>query len=77
MEENMSEKHDKFRELAEGRTNKALDAIVRLGKLSNRQLYEWEDAEVRKIVKAMKDAVSDVERKFSSPKGVSENKFKL
>ncbi|GFE52102.1 hypothetical protein So717_38550 [Roseobacter cerasinus] len=73
----MSEKHDKFRELAEGRTNKALEAIVRLGKLSNRQLYEWDDGEVRKIVKALKEAVSDVERKFSSPKSVSENRFKL
>ena len=43
-----SAKHVKFRELAESRTNKALDAIARIGNLSNRSLYEWEDAEVRK-----------------------------
>lgn len=73
----MTEKHDKFRELAEGRTNKALEAIVRIGKLSNRQLYEWDDAEIRKIVKALRDAVSDVENRFASPKGAKENKFKL
>ena len=69
--------HDKFRELAEGRTNKALEAIVRIGKLSNRQLYEWDDAEVKKIAKALRDAIADVEKKFSSPKGAKENKFKL
>lgn len=76
-EGNVTQKHDKFRELAEGRTNKALEAIVRLGKLSNRQLYEWDDAEVRKITKALRDAVAEVEKKFSAPKGAKENKFKL
>lgn len=73
----MTAKHTKFRELAEGRTNKALEAILRIGKLSNRQLYDWEEAEVRKIIKALKDAVGDVESRFSSPKSVRENKFKL
>jgi len=73
----VTQKHDKFRELAEGRTNKALEAIIRIGKLSNRQLYEWDDAEVRKIVKALKDAVSEVENKFASPRRSRENKFTL
>ena len=73
----MTEKHDKFRELAEGRTNKALDAISRIGKLSNRQLYEWEAAETKKIIRALREAVSDVENKFSAPKGAKEIKFKL
>ncbi len=73
----MTEKHAKFRELAEGRTNRALESILRIGKLSNRQLYEWDEAEVRKIAKALKDAVSDVESKFASPKGMHENKFTL
>lgn len=73
----MTEKHDKFRELAEGRTNKALDAISRIGKLSNRHLYEWEPAETKKIIRALRDAVSDVESKFLAPKGAKENKFQL
>lgn len=67
----------KFRELAEGRTNKAINAIARVGNLSNRQLYEWEDAELRKIIKALKDAVSEVESKFAAPKGKPDAKFKL
>lgn len=73
----MSEKHDKFRELAQGRTNKALDSILRIGKLSNRQFYEWEDAEVRKIIKALKNAVSDLEGKFNAPKGSKDGGFTL
>ena len=73
----MTEMHAKFRELAEGRTNKALDAILRIGKLSNRQLYEWNDVEIRKIIKALRDAVSEVDSKFNAPKGTKEKKFKL
>lgn len=73
----MSEKHDKFRELAEGRTNRALDSLRRIGNLSNRHLYEWDDSEVRKIVKALRDAVGEVERKFSAPRSTREKNFKL
>ena len=72
-----ADKHAKFRELAESRTNKAIDAVGRIGNLSNRSLYEWEDAEVRKVIKALKDAVSEVEARFASPKGKAGAKFKL
>ena len=72
-----SAKHEKFRELAQGRANKALDAIGRIGNLSNRSLYEWDDAEVRKVLKALRDAVSEVEARFTSPKGKADAKFKL
>jgi hypothetical protein len=70
-------KREKFRHLAENRTNNALIAIGRIGNLSNRQLYEFEDPEVRKIIKALKDAVSEVENRFASPKGKVDARFKL
>lgn len=70
-------KHEKFRELAQGRANKALDAIGRIANLSNRSLYEWDDEEVRKVLKALRDAVSEVESRFASPKGKVGSKFKL
>jgi hypothetical protein len=73
----MSDKHNKFRELAENRTNRALDSIRTIGNLSNRHLYEWEDAEVRKIVKALKDAVGEIESKFTAPRSSREKNFKL
>ncbi len=71
------DKHNKFRELAEGRTNRALDAIRRIGNLSNRSLYEWETAEVRKIVKALKDSVAEVEKSFATPASRKDTGFKL
>jgi len=70
-------KRQKFRQLAEKRTNSALDTIRRIGNLSNRQLYEWEEAEVRKVVKALKDAVSEVEGRFESPDARGKSKFRL
>lgn len=73
----MSAKRDKFRQLAESRTNKALDAIARIGNLSNRHLYEWDEAELRKVLKALKDSIGEVEARFTTPKGKGEKKFKL
>jgi hypothetical protein len=70
-------KREKFRKLAESRTNNALIAIARIGNLSNRQLYEFEEAEVRKITKVLKDAVGEVADRFASPRGKAESRFKL
>ena len=70
-------KREKFRKLAESRTNNAMVAIGRIGNLSNRQLYEFEEAEVRKIIKALKEAVSEIEIRFASLKGKAESRFKL
>jgi hypothetical protein len=72
-----NEKRSKFRSLAESRTNKALDAISRIGNLSNRSIYAWEESEVRKVTKALKDAITEVEGRFASPKGKTGAKFKL
>jgi hypothetical protein len=67
----------KFKELAEARTNRALEDIRRIGNLSNPHLYEWDEGEVRKIIKALKEAVSDIEARFTSPRGKASAKFKL
>ena len=69
-------KHAKFRELAEKRTNKALEAVRLIGNLSNRQTYVYEEAEVRKIMKALRDAVSEVEARFGKTTGRG-GEFKL
>ncbi|MBN34650.1 MAG: hypothetical protein CMM46_07710 [Rhodospirillaceae bacterium] len=71
------EKREKFRRLAESRTNKALEAIGRIANLSNRSLYEWEDDEVKSIIKALKAEVGEVEGRFASPRSKSGQKFKL
>lgn len=70
-------KHAKFRELAEKRTNKALETIRLIGNLSNRQAYVYEDAEIRKIVKALRDAVAEVESRFGKSSNRGAGEFKL
>ena len=77
MSSTKSEKRDRFRSLAESRTNKAIEAISRIGNLSNKQVYEFENIEVRKIVKALKDAIVAVEARFETPRGRSKGTFKL
>ena len=67
----------KFRELAENRTNRAIEAIGRIGNLSNRQVYEFDQSEVRKIVRALKEAVSAIESRFTTHKGKRGGGFKL
>ncbi|MER8811253.1 hypothetical protein [Mesorhizobium australicum] len=71
------EKREKFVRLAEGRTQSALDAIRKIGNLSNSRAYDYTEADIKTIVKALREAVADVERKFSSTTGETFNKFKL
>ena len=71
-----SEKRQNFVRLAEGRTQIALDAIRKLGNLSNSRAYEFTEADIRKIAKVLKDAVSDLEKRFGSSNESTEA-FKL
>lgn len=64
--ENAHEKHEKFKELAKKRTLNAMDAIQKIGDLSNKKTYAWEEKDISKIVKALKNAVSDMEREFGA-----------
>lgn len=73
----MSEKREKFVKLAEGRTSTALDAIRKIGNLSNRRAYQYDDQDVKKIVKALREAVGDLERKFTSSSVGDTETFKL
>jgi len=71
-----SGKRENFVRLAEGRTQIALDAIRKLGNLSNRRAYEYTDADIRKISKALKEAISDLEKRFGSSGDTTET-FRL
>lgn len=73
----LTEKREKFRVLAERRTNAAIEAILRVGKLSNRQAYEFDEQDVKKIVRALRQSVTEVEERFSAPRRRTENKFTL
>jgi hypothetical protein len=74
---NLTEKREKFRVLAERRTNAAIEAILRVGKLSHRQAYEFDEQDVKKIVRALRSSVTEIEERFSAPRRRSESKFTL
>ena len=73
----ISEKRANFVRLAEGRTQAALSAIRKLGNLSNRWSYAWDEADVRKMMKALRDAISETERKFDPDAHGGKKTFKL
>ncbi len=73
---NPDSKREKFVRLAEGRTQAALNAIRKIGNLSNRRAYSYSEADIRKIVKVLRDAVTEAERKFGSPADQAD-RFKL
>src|SRR5438105_2070314 len=70
-------KRAKFRELAESRTNRAIEAIRRIGNLANQQLYEYEPVEVKKVLRALRAAIADVEGRFTAPGRKPDRGFKL
>lgn len=73
----MSVKREKFVKLAEGRTRTALDSIRKIGNLSNRRAYEYDDQDVKKIIKALREATGELERKFSPASANDSDTFKL
>ena len=77
MPEVNQEKREKFRELAESRTNRAIEAISRIGNLSNRNLYVYDESDVKKIIKALRATVGEVEGRFASPGKKPSGTFKL
>lgn len=73
----LTEKREKFRTLAERRTSAAIEAILRVGKLSNRNAYEFDDQDVKKIVRALRSTVTEVEERFTAPRRRPVSKFTL
>ena len=68
---------EKFIELAEKRTINALKAIRVLSKLGNRNAYDYNDADVKKIVKALIDEIEALKVRMNNTKGSDGIDFKL
>jgi rubrerythrin len=73
----MSDKRKKFEEFAIRRTNKAISHIRLIGKLANRNAYEYTDEDVNKIVSALKKEIENIKNKFSTSKRQTEDDFSL
>lgn len=70
-------KREKFVKLAESRTVNAIKAIRIIGKLGNRNAYDYDDADVRKIVKALNDEIEALKNRMKTTKSSDGVDFKL
>ena len=70
-------KREKFVELAENRTRNAIKAIRVIGKLGNKNAYEFDENDVAKIVRALSKEVDALKARMSSTSGKESVDFKL
>jgi hypothetical protein len=72
-----SEKRQKFVELAESRTVNAIKAIRIIGKLGNKNAYQFDDSDVQKIARALNREIDALKTRMSSTGGKESVEFKL
>jgi hypothetical protein len=72
-----NDKRAKFVELAESRTVNAIKAIRVIGKLGNKSAYEFDDADVKKIVTALSREVEALKSRLGQKSGKGEVEFRL
>jgi hypothetical protein len=70
-------KREKFVELAENRTRNAIKAIRVIGKLGNKNAYQYDDSDVQKIVRALTKEVEALKARMSSTGSKEAVDFKL
>lgn len=74
VEKSTSPRRERFKRLAEYRTNEVLRRIKVLGNCANRSAYDYTEEEVTKIFSVIEKELKEVKGKFSFPK---HTKFKL
>ena len=72
-----SEKRDKFVQLAQSRTINAIRAIRVIGKLGNKSHYQYDEADVNKIVGALKKEIDALKARMTEQGGKVAVDFKL
>lgn len=70
-------KREKFVEFAQSRTRKAIKAIRVIAKLGNRNAYEFTEADVNKIAKALTREIEQMKVRMSSTGGKESVDFTL
>ena len=65
---------ERFKRVAEARTNAVLHKLRVLGNLSNKQMYSYTEKDMKKIFAVINKQIKEVKAKFNSEK---QKKFKL
>jgi hypothetical protein len=68
---------DKFKILAEKRTNKVLKDLQLIGNLSNKSNYSYTQADANKIHAAIKKALDSMKGRFDAGGAAEEDNFRL
>ena len=71
------DKSEAFRRLAENRTNEALEAIRKLGNLSNRGNYSFTQEQIEKIFTVLRAGLASAEKRFGETEEDGETRFTL
>lgn len=69
------EKAERFKRVAENRTNKIIEQIRLLGNCSNRSNYEYKDEDVKKIFAAIEAELKETKQKYQTK--ANSKKFEL
>jgi hypothetical protein len=72
-----SEKREKFVQLAESRTINAIRAIRVIGKLGNKSHYQYDEADVKKIVSALSKEIDALKVRMTEQGSRVAVEFKL
>lgn len=69
------EKTERFKRVAENRTNKIIEQIRLLGNCSNRSNYEYSEEDVKKIFNAIETELKSTKQKYQTK--TNNKKFEL
>ena len=72
-----ADKREKFVNLAENRTRNAIRSIRIIGKLGNKNAYQFDDSDVQKIIRALTKEIDALKARMSSNSGKESVDFKL
>ena len=70
-------RREKFVQLAENRTRNAMRAIRVIGKLGNRNAYQFDDSDVQKIVRALNKEIEALKARMSQTGSKESVEFSL
>ena len=73
----MTQKRENFVRLAEARVNRALREIRLIGNLSNRGAYQYADADIRQIFKALQRELEAAKARFMGDNALGDKEFRL
>jgi ribosomal protein L7/L12 len=73
----LSEKREKFVQIAESRTINAIRAIRVIGKLGNKSHYQYDETDVKKIVGTLNKEVEALKARMTEQGGRVAVEFKL